>query len=258
MLSGNHSEPFPFAMLLILVAFGTTQSAEPEPPKMSKLIESLGKSDWKEVSEAKKSLVNAQAKSIPELLKMTSSKEVVELTNTADLIYPGAKTFYGHGHIIDYDLDVLGIRAGWVLEEMTFQNFGFSECAIREEDLLKQALVGRRDVPLTEVVQLKQRGRERLAVSSKKANAWWKNCPSGFSTRKAIEDVLDSKDSFRQMNALHWLRFERTGCEDCDLQWYKAVIIPKVETLVRLKERRVSEQAKHLVGENPMFGDRKP
>jgi hypothetical protein len=50
----------------------------------------------------------------------------VQLRETWDLIYPGAKTFYGHGYSVDYDLDWLSAKAGWALENLTFQNFGFA------------------------------------------------------------------------------------------------------------------------------------
>lgn len=65
------------------------------------------------------------------------SREVVPLTDTMDLIYPGAKTFYGHGYIVNYDLDSLAVRAGWVLESITFQDFGFRSNTIQEDTLFK-------------------------------------------------------------------------------------------------------------------------
>jgi len=76
--------------------------------------------------------------------------EKVELRNTADLIYPGAKEFYGHGWILDYDVDWISVRAGWALEELTFQNCGFREGVINEADLLKAAIARQGNVRLND------------------------------------------------------------------------------------------------------------
>lgn len=53
----------------------------------------------------------------------------INLQNTADLIYPGTEKFYGHGWSISYDIDWIAVRAAWVLEELTFQDFGYSQSA---------------------------------------------------------------------------------------------------------------------------------
>src|SRR4051794_15737867 len=64
---------------------------------------------------------------LPLLVPMIARDDRVELVDTADLIYPGAKAFYGHGLVVPYDLDHLGDRAGWVLETIAFRDFGFSD-----------------------------------------------------------------------------------------------------------------------------------
>src|SRR5689334_9527089 len=88
--------------------------------------------DWERVYQAEFKLEAGGAASLAVLVRLLDRTEIVPLENTADLIYPGAKMFYGHGWIVDYDLDCLPARAGWALEELTFENFGFSEGIIRE------------------------------------------------------------------------------------------------------------------------------
>ena len=53
--------------------------------------------NWPEVYKAKRQLESLQEKAIPALLELLNRKENVPLKNTADLIYPGAKEYYGHG-----------------------------------------------------------------------------------------------------------------------------------------------------------------
>src|SRR5262245_27636996 len=95
------------------------------PPSIDELFRDLVASDWQRVEYAKLHLVSRQKEPIPRLIALMSDDARVPLTETGDLIYPGAKEFYGHGFIVDYDLDVLAVRAGWVLEDLTFQDFGF-------------------------------------------------------------------------------------------------------------------------------------
>lgn len=106
---------FVIALLLQIAA------AEPS------VVESSTASDWGRVRAAAKQLENGGAVSLPVLIGLLDRDKVVPLTNTADLIYPGASAFYGHGEMVDHDVDRLSIRAGWVLEAVTFEDFGFSE-----------------------------------------------------------------------------------------------------------------------------------
>src|SRR5436190_20367765 len=95
------------------------------PPRDSVSLDDLTHqfvgSNWSVVSQAKDRFEDEGAASLPILTGLLHRPEVVPLTETFDLIYPGAKTFYGHGEIVDYELDQLSVRAGWALEELTFE-----------------------------------------------------------------------------------------------------------------------------------------
>ncbi len=65
---------------------------------------------------AKMKLESYQKEIIPKLVELLNDTTFVKLTGTADLIYPGAPQFYGHGHFIPYDMDWISVRAGWLLK----------------------------------------------------------------------------------------------------------------------------------------------
>src|SRR5262245_56333343 len=105
-----------------------TEPPAPKPPTTAPAAIALLESpQWSEVMRAKTLLVADRLSSLAPVVAMIDRDDVVPLVNTADLIYPGAKQFYGHGYVVPYDLDHLGDRAGWVLEELTFWDFGFSD-----------------------------------------------------------------------------------------------------------------------------------
>jgi len=54
------------------------------------------------------------------LLKDTT---FIKLKNTAVLIYPEAEKFYGHGGIVYCDIYWISVRAAWLPDEITFQDF---------------------------------------------------------------------------------------------------------------------------------------
>ena len=120
---------------LLLLAIMRFTSGIAQTP-VERMVLQLPKPDFGAVSQARDSLINYQKESIPSLVKLLKDTSFVRLQNTADLIYPGAKEFYGHGWIVNYDIDWISVRAAWVLEEITFQDFGYQDGAITEKELM--------------------------------------------------------------------------------------------------------------------------
>src|SRR5262245_44810625 len=145
-----------FIAILLGVAFprsfgpGVSAQRIKEQNGIKKLIDDFTSADWQKVHHAKAALESRQSEAIPALIELLDRNEKVELLNTADLIYPGAKAFYGHGWILDYDVDWISVRAGWALENLTFQNFGFREGVINEADLFKAVIKRQGNVQLTD------------------------------------------------------------------------------------------------------------
>ena len=123
-------------LIVILILFFTLPGCS-QQTKLDKLILQLRSSDFGDVYEAKDSIVNYGRDGIPRLIKLLRDTSFVKLKNTADLIYPGAEEFYGHGWIVHYDIDWISERAAWLLEEITFQDFGYRDLSINEDSLMK-------------------------------------------------------------------------------------------------------------------------
>ena len=163
------------------------------PDPYEPLSKSFTSHSWVEVLSTKEELESLQATAIPVLLQISERDEEVDLEGTADLIYPGAEKFYGHGWVLDYDVDWLSIRAGWALEDLTFQNFGFRE---------------------REMVKWHSTPRSRLrAAAVSHAKAWWQTNQAGWTRFNAVLEALRSEDPVRQEAALGWIRFGKTKCD---------------------------------------------
>ena len=203
-------------MLVGLVTSASqSRAAKPTPsksPSLDSLTTQFVSSDWPSVRSAKEALESLQAEAIPTLISLLRQDDHVQLKDTADLIYPGASEFWGHGGIVDYDIDWVSVRAGWALEELTFQAFGFREGAIDHDALLKAVMAGKVDVPLSDVAppmhdaEAKQERRSRAAA---KAGDWWTIASEGWNrfgvglilTRQA-DRRLENATTFRGMETL--------------------------------------------------------
>jgi hypothetical protein len=221
--------------------------------EVTRLIEGLRSSDWPTVYRAKWRLECLQGEGIEALLGLLEVRARVLLTETADLIYPGAKEFYGHGWVVDYDLDYIPARAGWALEELTFQDFGFSEGRIKHDELLAAVIEGKRDVALKEVAGERKDilGRERaITQACERAKAWWTRRGKDWSRFSALKETLGSGNVMQQAKTLEWVRYGVSQCDGLDPKSYERELLPLVKKLAKSEDEEVRAQAELLLGDD--------
>ena len=175
----------------------------------------------------------------------------VKLRNTMDLIYPGAERFYGHGFIVPYELDWIAVRAGWVLEELTFQDFGFREVALTKDALIDGLL----DRPVREAANLPPEPEtlpSDLDSAVTRAREWYATLDLRTCLGSLIEALTSGRET-RQMDALGWLRHGRTPCDGLDVESYGRDIEPLVRQLASGGTEPVREQARLLLRDEEMY-----
>ena len=213
------------------------------------LIADFRSAEWGKVQQAANRLVSLEGKAVPALLPLLDSHDVVQLINTADLIYPGAETFYGHGYVINYALDSLAVRAGWVLESMTFQNFGYRAGTITEDKLFQAQRETPGDMPLEKAAGPQPKP-EPISEAAARAREWWKKSGKGWTRYKGLIAALDSGDFRQQADAVIWLRSGVTDCAGFDEAVYKSKVEPRVRKLASSSpDEMVKSQAGYLLRE---------
>ncbi len=218
------------------------------------LIEKLKQTDWKQVKEAKMSLESLQGDAISELILLLDSDEKIKLQNTGSLIYPGAEKFFGHGQILDYDIDYIAIRAGWVIEEISFNNFGFSGIHLPKEDLIDHIKItfptyynnssNRKKIESATSDELRKIS---MKLSIDAVKVWWKEEGKGWSRLDALVKALKSYDEKRQVKALFYLRNGTTRCDGLTREYYFEEISKEVVRLSASNVQRISEHAKLIL-----------
>lgn len=224
---------------------------------MDQLLKKFKSSDWKEVKLAKKQLESIQKEVIPELISMLKDNLEVKLENTGPLIYPGATRFYGHGQILDYDIDYLAIRAGWLLEELTFNNFGFSGIHLPQDMMITHLKLtfpdyynnssNRKEIEKSSAEDLRQLA---LKLSIKKASKWWESSGDNWTRLQALTDALTSYDEKRQVMALYYIRNGETKCNGLTKDYYIEEISKEIVRMSASDVQRISENAKLILHDN--------
>ncbi len=248
---------------LAVLAWGIANRAEPLVPPApmdgdTDRTRALTLPQWGEVRAAAQALESQGAGAIDALFALLNRDERVDLVDTADLIYPGAKQFYGHGYLVDYDLDWLPVRAGWVLEAITFRDFGFRDGALTEDPLLRAAVAGMRDVPLDQVAAIKkdpEARRRQRAEAVARAERWWAGVDrAAWSRLQELLEALASDSPARQVAALGWLRYGESACPGLDRKSYDERVLPLVEPLAAAADRNVRDQARMLLEDRDKYG----
>ncbi len=238
-----------FGMFILGCQFITGQQAV-----NNKLLNDFQSDDWQLVQEAKDDIENQESRYLEDVINLFESKETKKLQNTGDLIYPGAKKFFGHGQIIDYDIDRISIRAGWLLEDLTFQNFGFSGIHIHEDELIGYIKItfpnfynnsANRKL-LSDCTTQKKRDL-MLELCIEKVKNWFSIYGQNWKRFNALSEALKSYDEKRQVKALFYLRNGTTSCTGLTKDSYKAYLEELIRKLSRVGIKRVSENAKLIL-----------
>ncbi len=239
--------------MMLLVCFNTL-SAQSVVHQLKSLEADFMSVNWPTVNKAKEGIENMGSAAITDLISMMNECQTIRLNNTGDLIYPGAERFFGHGQIIDYDIDNSCIRAGWLLEEITFMNFGFSGSHLPADEL--EGFIERNFKEYMAVAenqdrvgQLDETGKRSLIcnLSIENARKWWQNSSKQWNRLNALEQALNSNDEKCQVKALFYLRNGVTSCKGLTQKYYKSKLSKVVEKLSKSPTGRVSENAKLIL-----------
>ena len=229
-------------------------------------------SDFKQASfygkiyPAKMKLESYQKQIIPQLIDLLNDTNFVKLTGTADLIYPGATEFYGHGHFVPYDMDWISVRAGWLLEDLTFMDFGYKTSGVDDEALFKLMKDTERYKEYlkkgTYDLEWKNKPtREKLIefrkILAQNAKQWWQTNQASWTRLSAIKDALKSNNENRLGEVLQFLRYGETRCDSLNSKLYLSDIKPLVVSLKKTKYKSVKEQVDLLLEEDLEYWTRK-
>lgn len=218
-----------FAILAALLVFAP-QTEPTTGAALDGAVAALRGAAWPAVASAADALEGGGRAAIEPLLPLLDATERVPLTETADLIWPGATETFGHGQRVDYDLDSLAIRAGWVLERLTFRDFGFRKMEV-------------------------DAGGARAKAAAAAARAWWADAGAKWSRLDALRDALEADAGAPGPSpdaAVQYLRFGAAPCAGLDPASYEGDLRPRVQRLAQRAAPELAEQCALLLAEGSL------
>jgi hypothetical protein len=151
---------------------------------------------------------------------------------------------------VDYDVDWINVRAGWLLEELTFQNFGYQEGVIDHDAIMNTVIKGKSDAYIDDLKKkLKGQDAKKQAriLAVQKAKDWWQNVNKPWKRFDAVVDGLKSKDEALQYRIFQWLNNGDTKCEGLTLETFDKFILPEVKRLSYSESKEIKEGADSLL-----------
>lgn len=240
-------------LLLALLSIGMSLNISAQAD-IGQLLNDFQSDDWAKVNEAKDKLENFEEKAIPEIIALLDNPSTVKLKNSGTLIYPGAEKVYGYGQMVDYDVDKIAVRSGWLLEEISFNNFGFTGVHQPDENLISfikltfpdyyNNSTNRKTLETTSIPEIRK---IILQQSIRKAKAWWKDESTTWNRLNALVDGLKSFDEKRQVKALFYIRNGDTKCSGLTKDYYIDNISKEIVRLSASDTQRISEHAKLIL-----------
>lgn len=221
-----------FIITLLICSISISQNQKID----SLLIQFKKASFYENVYPSKQSLENYQKEIIPQLIELLDDTTFVKLTGTADLIYPGAEQWYGHGHYVPYAMDWISIRVGWLLQELTFQDFGY--------ETTNTGNVTWKDKPEAEKLK------ELRKLQAEKVKKWWKVNSTKWTRLESLKEALISNDVNRISTAVQFLRFGETKCDGLNREVFLREIKPLALKLRDSKNEDIKEIGVQLENEN--------
>lgn len=195
------------ALVLAFIACAFSES------KIEKKIALLKNGNWATVSEAREDLIKLEDDAMNALVTLTADSSIVPLTGAEAIVYPGTTKYNGKGTAIDFDLDRVAVRAGWIIEEISFNDFGYRAGTVSDAillDIRKQHPEEMRkftavDVSLAMKGTTQERTKKYTDIAAK-VSQWWSQNKTGWSRYTALKDALKSDSPRRQLLALQYLR----------------------------------------------------
>ena len=138
---------------------------------------------------------------------------------------------------MNYDIDWISVRAAWLLDEITFQDFGYQS---------RSSIMGTK-----ENTPPKQLALYRLMLADS-VSKWWEKNKDIWTRYSALKEALSSTNGQRQRLALSYLLSDNTICDGLTIENYKVEVMPLLQKIKQSKNSE-SEQAQNLIEDTEYY-----
>lgn len=225
-------------IILISILYFSSIASYAQKNNLDSLIHAFKSKDFDEVvMSAKTALEQKQKEAIPALIQLLQSTEYAKLYYSEALMYPGTKrVIFENEIVIPYELDWISIRAGWLLEELTFKDFGYRSTELDSE--LFEEIKRNNEIETNEIIYTidwKNRQTKEQIIQSRKQKAeqvanWWEQNKANWTRVLALKTALQSNNEYCISKALNFMAEYESEKNNCDnfFTLYKSEIRPHI------------------------------
>lgn len=152
-------------------------------------------------------------------------------------------------------MDWIANRSGWLLEDLTFENFGYKTSGNDDDSLIKLLKENYSEYVESGTINLEWKNKtpnqkqiELNKLLAAKVKKWWKANKKDWTRLNAIKSALTSNDEERISRALQYLRFKESECDNYNENVYISEIKPLVEKLQSTNYPNVLTDVQLLLG----------
>lgn len=207
------------------------------------------------VKPAKKALENYQQLVIPKIIPLLYNRSYVVLVGNPFMMYPANNNFEPtHGYFIPYNLDWISLRAGWLVEDLTFMDFGYK--TELDEKRLSEVYANlyntsSNNQKITDLHWINKPTKDSLThtrqLMANNVAAWWHQNKAHWTRLNAIEEALKSNNKNRLLKVIAYLQNGETQCDSLTIEVYLQTIKPLVTSLKQSQYQTVKDEAEQLL-----------
>jgi hypothetical protein len=243
---------FLFACLCFATLFAYSQKKPIEPSKDDKAIDTIigqlkGLRFHHDIEYATDGLVNYQQKALPKMISLLYDKSRLNTDPGDPYTVLATGNYSGHFKvgIIPYNFDWLSVRAGYVIETLTFIDFGYSSTYSKKD-------VGFGSIKITwdKLVTAETLKKDRKMLADKVA-AWWKKNSASWSRFNALKTALQSSDKANVARAVDFIQVGGTKCDGFTKETYEKELKPLLQGLLINADKELKRNIESILEYGP-------
>ncbi len=200
-----------------------------------------------DIEDARNGLVNYQQLALPKLISLLYNTTRLDSDPGDPYTVLATGNYEGHFKvgIIPYNFDWLSIRAGYVIESLTFIDFSYASSM-----KITDGKNGNIKITWNKVATAESLKKDRKLMADKVV-AWWNKNKATWSRFNALKTALESKDKAYINRAVEFIYDGETKCDGFTKETYEKEIKPLLKEILNTADKELKNKIEHIFEYGP-------
>jgi hypothetical protein len=200
-----------------------------------------------DIEDATSGLVNYQTLALPKLISLLYNTTRLDSDPGDPYTVLATGNYEGHFKVgtIPYNFDWLSIRAGYVIESLTFIDFGYASSM-----KITDGKNGNIKITWNKVATAESLKKDRKLMADKVV-AWWNKNKATWSRFNELKTALQSKDKAYINRAVDFIYGGETKCDGFTKETYEKEIKPLLKEILNTADKELKDKIEHIFEYGP-------